>query len=123
MPAKMILVVEDNAIQREGLAVILRQYGYTVSVLANGIEATDYLQSGQIPDLILLDMMMPICDGWRFLTQRTKNPALASIPVIIMTGLGNASEEWATSLGAGGMVRKPLEVAPLLTAIEKVFGK
>src|SRR4051812_2934602 len=86
--ARTLLVVEDNAITREGLAVVLRREGYAVVTAANGREALDCLRAGSAPALILLDMMMPAHDGWWFLEKRRRDPWLASAPVIITTGVG-----------------------------------
>jgi CheY-like chemotaxis protein len=121
MAGKTLLVVEDNAIQREGLAAVLREHGYTVLTAADGDEAMSWLRSEPPPDLVLLDMIIPRTghDGWYFLEQRRRHPALASIPVIITTALGNASQEWAAALGARGLLRKPVEVEPLLTHLNR----
>jgi len=122
MSAKTILIVEDNAIQREGLAVVLQKEGYTVLVAADGKEASDMLRVG-VPDLILLDMMMPAPDGWHLMQLWKHYPALASVPVFIVTGLGIASDEWAASLGARGLLRKPVEMEPLLAAVRRCLGE
>jgi len=119
MANETILVVEDDAVQREGLAVLLREEGYTVFTAVDGQEALHSLGNDPTPDLILLDMLMPVHDGWRFLKERTWSPRLASIPVVIVTSLGNASLEWAASLGAAGFLRKPFDVEPLLTEIRR----
>lgn len=125
MTAATILVVEDNTIQREGLAVVLRQQGYTVLLAADGNDALNRLSGGPVPDLILLDMLIPDAhgDGWWFLQQRQRIPALASVPVIIMTALPVASREWASSLGAEGFIRKPFEVGPLLTEVRRCLER
>jgi CheY-like chemotaxis protein len=122
---KTILLVEDNEVQREGLAVVLRKEGYTALPAADAAEAITMVQRVVTPDLILLDMMIPppATDGWRFMEVRKRNPALASVPVIIMTALGIASEEWAASLGACGLIRKPAEVASLLAEIRSRLGE
>jgi CheY-like chemotaxis protein len=119
MTDKTILVVEDDAVQREGLAALLREEGYTVFTAGDGQEALHSLRNDPTPGLILLDMLMPIHDGWRFLKERTWSPRLASIPVVVVTSLGNASQEWAASLGAAGFLRKPFDVEPLLTEIRR----
>jgi len=123
MAAKTILIVEDNAIQREGLAFVLREEGYSVLTAADADEGLSWLRSEPTPDLVLLDMLVPKGrDGWFFLGQRRQIPAAASVPVIITTGVGNASEEWAAALGACGLLRKPLEVAPLLAQVRRCLG-
>jgi CheY-like chemotaxis protein len=62
---------------------------------------------------MLLDMMMSEVDGWQLLKLLRRYPALLAMPVIIVTGLGIANLEWARSLGAAGLVRKPVEVEHL----------
>jgi CheY-like chemotaxis protein len=120
MAGETILIVEDNTIQREGLAAVLRQQGYSVVLATNGRQALDLL-SQAAADLVVLDMLIPDTesDGWWFMTQRRQNPSLASIPVLITTALSIASAEWVASLGATGLLRKPFEVEPLLTAIRQ----
>jgi CheY-like chemotaxis protein len=122
--SKLLLIVEDNAVSREGMAVILRKEGYEVVAFPDGQAALNYLTNNPAPDLILLDMIIPPpgCDGWRFLQQRNRLPGLASIPVIVTTGLGIASIEWAASLGAYGLLHKPIEVEPLLAEVRRCLA-
>ena len=122
MPGKTLLVVEDNAIEREGLAAVLRQEGYSVIPAANGKEALDCLESGAPPDLLLLDMMMSEIDGWQLLKMLRRRPELLALPVIIVTGLGIANLEWARSVGAVGLVRKPIDLEQLKDSLARVFG-
>ena len=119
MTAATILVVEDNIIQREGLAVLLRQQGYTVLLAVDGDDALNRLSGEPVPGLILLDMLIHDAhgDGWWFLQQRQRIPSLGFVPVIIITALPVASREWAASLGAEGLIRKPFEVKPLLAEV------
>jgi CheY-like chemotaxis protein len=120
MPGETILVAEDNAVEREGLAVVLRQRGYTVLTARDGAEAlTLLLRTGPAPGLILLDMLMPGCDGWQFLDRRQPSPALASVPVVLITGLAEADADWAASLGAVGLLRKPFDVDALLAEVRR----
>ena len=123
MPGKTILIVEDNEVQREGLAAVLRKEGYTVIAAVGGSEAVAILQRIATPDLILLDMMIPPPDGWRFMAMRKTNPLLAAAPVVIITALGVASPEWAASLGACGLLRKPVDTEPLLAEIRRGLGE
>ncbi len=122
--SKLLLIVEDNAISREGMAVILRQAGYSVVAFPDGQAALNYLTSKPAPDLILLDMLIPPpgCDGWRFLQQRKRLPGLAGIPVIITTGIGIASNEWAASLGACGLLHKPIDLEALLAEVRRCLA-
>jgi len=119
MPVQKILVVEDNEIQREGTALLRRREGYQVATAAEGREALGLVRGGVYPDLVLLDMMIPTPgrDGWWFLEERKRTPALASVPLLVVTALGVASDEWARSLGASGLLRKPVEMEPLLASV------
>jgi CheY-like chemotaxis protein len=107
------------------LATELSQKGITVVTAREGNEALNRLFSDPLPDLILLDMLNPTGerDGWWYLSQRQRIPVLAWVPVIIMTSLSVACEEWAASLGAAGLVRKPFEVESLLAKIQHCLGE
>jgi CheY-like chemotaxis protein len=117
---KTVLIVDDNDIEREGMAAVLRQSGYTAVTAPSVDVALAYPESTKSsPDLILLDMMMPDKDGWSFLEMRKTKPALALVPVVITTGLGVASQEWAESLGAAGVLIKPFDAEDLLREIRR----
>jgi CheY-like chemotaxis protein len=122
MPGETILVVEDNEVQREGLAAVLGRQGYTVCTAANGREAMGCLEM-MAPDLVLLDMLTPPPDGGQVPALRNKTPGLESVPVLIMTALGVASEKWAAGLGACGLLRKPLEAEALLAHVRRCLDK
>jgi CheY-like chemotaxis protein len=120
--AKTILVVEDNVIAREGLAVILRRRGYEVLLAEHGRHALDLLASGVAPDLMLLDMLMPVLDGWHFLEQLKQRPAGKSAPVVVTTGT-ILTREWAADHGCAGLLRKPIEADDLIAEIRRVLGE
>jgi CheY-like chemotaxis protein len=108
-----ILLVEDDTDSREILAEILEEEGYRVACAANGQEALDYLQSNTSPPrLILLDLMMPVMDGWQFLDEQRRTPNLATIPVVIVTGMGARTRK--NGLGVAGYLLKPIDVTALL---------
>jgi CheY-like chemotaxis protein len=115
-PPRMLLVVEDNAVAREGLAVLLRREGYRVSTVANGEEALAYLRDRPPPALILLDMLMPVLDGWHFLERLRGEVALPDVPVIVTTGT-ILTREWARTHGCQGFLRKPIELDALLEEV------
>ena len=125
MSEKTILIVEDNEIQREGLAIVLRKAAYDVLPSMEAGDAIATLNRIVAPDLIILDMMMapPASDGWRFMEERKKYPALCKIPVLIMTGMSEANEEWAKSLCACGLLRKPAETDLLLAEVRRCLGE
>jgi CheY-like chemotaxis protein len=114
-----VLIIEDNDIERQGMGFVLREAGFTVSMAPSTSIALAYPATVARPDLILLDMMMPEKDGWYFLDKRKLNPQLADVPVLIVTGMGVASQEWAASLGAAGLVRKPFDAGELFREIKR----
>ncbi len=116
--SKPILIVEDDEIARVGLSAILQADGYETVTAVDGREALAQLEGGLEPALILLDMILPRCDGWQFCARRQSIPG-GSAPFMIMTGLGIASDEWASSMGAVGLLRKPLDLDHLLATIRK----
>jgi two-component system, OmpR family, response regulator len=119
-PGKTILVVEYSTVARARLGTIISERGYQVMLVPNGLEALDYLRAYPTPDLIILDMLTPGIDGWQFLKER--NLECSSIPVIITTSLSIASDKWAKSLGAVGVLRKPVEPAELLELVDNYVG-
>jgi CheY-like chemotaxis protein len=124
MSAGIILVIVVNPIQREELVTILHQEGFRVLTASDGNEALNWLSSHHVPDLILLDLLMPsgTFDGWWLLKQRQRIPELAAVPVIILTALSLASKALAVSLGASGFLRKPVEAEALLAEIRRCLS-
>ena len=85
-----ILIVEDAIDIRQLLQQLFELEGYTVDVASNGMEALTLLQSqSELPRVILLDLMMPVMDGFQFRELQVKDPRLASIPVLLMTADAN----------------------------------
>jgi CheY-like chemotaxis protein len=119
--SKTILVVEDNTITREGLAVLLNAEGYAVATASNGRQALELLQTRPTPDLILLDMLMPVLDGWHFIRQIQQQPDLASVPIVVVTGT-ILTREWAESHGCTGFIHKPIEPDPLREEIRRCLA-
>jgi len=119
---KTILVVENDEITREGVGMVLRREGYTPVIVGSGEEALSSLRRGLNPCLILLDMMMPDMDGWQFMEAKMRDAALAGIPVVVTTALGVSSPAWAASLGAVGLLRKPLGAGLLAQEVKRCCG-
>jgi CheY-like chemotaxis protein len=119
LPGALLLVVEDNEVTREGLAFVLRRAGCAVTLASEGAQALALLRAGLRPNLILLDMLLPAVDGWGLLDERKRDPALAAVPVVIMTALSIACPEWAASLGAAGLLHKPIETGALLAEVRR----
>jgi CheY-like chemotaxis protein len=117
--AKTVLVVEDNPVTREGLTAILLRNGFSVTAVEDGLPALDLLDAGPRPDVILLDMMLPVLDGWHFLKRLRASPH-ASVPVVIVTG-AVLTREWAEAQGCAGFLLKPIDEGELLTELRQAL--
>jgi len=118
MNVTTVLVVDDDAEIRQALAELLEDEDYGVMLAANGKEALDLVAGGQRPDVILLDVMMPVMDGWHFLSARLKYPELVEVPIIIISA-GQEAEREAHKVGVFEVARKPLHVDDLIHRIEE----
>ncbi len=117
-PDKHILFVEDQSDFREGLSTLLELKGFRVGWAQNGREALDYLRQGERPDLILLDLKLPGMDGWQFRREQQHDPALATIPVVVVSGTRNAARS-AAALGAAACLEKPVGFDELVEAVRQ----
>jgi two-component system, chemotaxis family, chemotaxis protein CheY len=109
--APMILVVDDNFDIREMVAEALALDGYRVSTASNGKEALEQAHRDR-PDLIVLDLMMPVMTGWQFMEAQRGDPDLAAIPVVVVTAFADAHPE-----GAAAFMQKPFGIGTLLTTV------
>lgn len=115
---RTILVVDDDQGIRESLGAVLEGEGYRVRLAANGEAALGVLRSDPaLPDLILLDLMMPVMDGWQFRSRQLQDQRLREIPVVIISAGGNVRQK-AENLSAVGWLRKPLMIPVLLREVE-----
>ena len=80
-----ILIVEDDRHELRALSEFLERKGYSVIEAQNGREALDDLRNGAAVSLVLLDLSMPVMDGWEFLKRQNNDPAIADIPVVALT--------------------------------------
>ncbi|MDQ2980067.1 MAG: response regulator [Acidobacteriota bacterium] len=117
---RTLLLVEDDRELRESLAELLKDSGFDVHGVENGREALDYLEGFPPPCLVLLDLMMPVMNGWEFREAQAKNEKLAGIPVVILTADGRADLK-ARALGVTDYLRKPIDVERLLGMVQR-FG-
>jgi signal transduction histidine kinase len=115
-----ILLVEDDGSIRDVLHNILEDEGYEVELAENGRQALDRLRGGAAPDLIVLDLRMPVMDGWEFRAAQKSDPTLAHIPVIAISADSSAKAE---AIAAQAYLRKPLSTGALLDAISRVLAE
>jgi CheY-like chemotaxis protein len=118
MTGKTILVVDDDRDIRETLVDVLGDEGYRVACAGDGLEAIDYLRSHERPAIILLDWMMPNCNGACFRTKQKQDPALAGIPVVLLTADARAQLKMA-EIDALDYVPKPVRLEKLIEVIDR----
>jgi CheY-like chemotaxis protein len=120
---KTLLIVDDDDDVRGTLAELLGDEGYPVLEARNGAEALARLRApGPAPALILLDMMMPVMDGRTFRLAQLADPALAGIPVVILSA-DMAMHVKAADLLASAILRKPIGLAQLLAVAAQYCGE
>lgn len=112
---RLVQVVEDDPDVSEIMEMILRAEGYEVLRAKDGGEALEQLRTVS-PCLILLDLMMPGMNGWEFRSEQLRDPELARIPVVVMTGAGDDAAKVA-ELQAAAYVKKPVELEELLRVV------
>ncbi|MBS1817681.1 MAG: response regulator [Acidobacteria bacterium] len=111
-----VLIVEDDADLREMMAQLLLLEGYRAETAANGRDALEYLHRGDRPELILLDLMMPIMDGWEFRRRQVEDPAIAQVPVVVLSALDPAR---GADLNGAAFLKKPLDFDRLLELVRR----
>jgi DNA-binding response OmpR family regulator len=114
----VILYVEDEIDTRDAVTFALQQEGFTVFGAANGQTALDYLRSNPPPCLILLDLMVPVMDGWQFMAERARHPELLTIPVVVVSAHLTIQRQ-ATALKAAGYLTKPIDMGQLIATVRR----
>lgn len=114
--SRRVLVVEDDEGIRDALCDLLESEGFDVSSAVHGRDALEKLRNsdGQRPDVILLDLMMPVMDGWAFRSEQQRDPKLADIPVVVITASRQAD---LASLRPRAFLKKPIDFDELLRAL------
>jgi len=108
-----ILLIEDDRDLAEVIVEVLQTEGYRVIHAGDGRAALGLLAEGELPDLILLDLMMPNMNGWEFRAVQLHEPRLAKIPVVVLSATG----ERARPIDAARILRKPVTIETLLQAV------
>jgi CheY-like chemotaxis protein len=113
-----ILIVDDDEATLTALAGLLEIEGYAVEKARNGQEALDKVSAGA-PDLILLDLKMPVMDGWQFLAERAKDPSSRKTPVVLLSGLPFIPN----APGVADFLSKPINPSRVLDCVRRFCGE
>jgi CheY-like chemotaxis protein len=119
-PLRRILLVEDDEGVREALAELLSAEGYRVDCARDGREALGFAAVVR-PALIVLDLSMPVMDGWAFRAAQLADPRLASVPVIVLSA-AHGGEAASARLAPAAYLTKPVEFERLLTLVHRYVG-
>jgi CheY-like chemotaxis protein len=119
--SKHILIIEDSADLQSLLSQLLVSEGYAVTQAFDGDEALKHLRSGKpLPSLILLDVMMPVMDGFQFRDEQERDPLLAGIPVLAMSADASSQPKLLVQ-GVTNFIRKPItDIERLLETVERL---
>lgn len=117
-PSKTLLVVEDDPDIVFALASFLETEGYSVRASGNGLEAMEFLSKSGMPHLILLDMKMPVMDGWKF-AELFRATYDRKVPIVVMTAAGDPARR-AREIDAEGWLGKPFDVETLLAVVRRL---
>lgn len=111
--SRTILLVEDDSDLADALAEVLTMEGYRILYAPDGMAALALLVEAELPDLILLDLMMPKMSGWEFREAQLRDERLAKIPVVVLSATG----ERKRPIDAARIVRKPVTLEALLATV------
>ena len=117
-----VLLIEDDRDIREDLAALLESEGYKVTQASNGQDALERLKGRAAPCIILLDLMMPVMNGWEFLRKYKCESPVTQVPVVIMSAARDASDV-AGKLGAQAFLSKPFEIETILAVVGRVASE
>ena len=116
-----VLLVEDNALNRDMLSRRLGRAGFTVITAEDGAAALDEMRASA-PDAVLLDMNRPVKDGWTVASEAKQDPALAAIPIIALTAHAmEADRQKALSAGCDDYATKPIDFPALVAKLEALL--
>ncbi len=115
-----ILVVEDHNDSREMLEEFLTEEGFTVETAVNGLQAWEHLRRAPRPDLVLLDLMMPVMTGWDLMARVAEEPSLWGLRVIVVSGAGSTRP---LPRGIVASIPKPLDLPLLMETISRLRMK
>jgi CheY-like chemotaxis protein len=112
-----VLVVDDDQDIRDVIQILLEEHGYEVVLAKNGLQALETLcGSPSLPVLILLDLWMPVMNGWQFRERQLADPRIAAIPVVVFSADSAAVRD--APPGVAGCLSKPMSLGDILDAID-----
>ena len=118
-----VLVAEDNPVNRELLRELLENRGYVVIEACNGQEVLDMIEQSQ-PDVLLLDIGMPVLDGFTVIRRIRQNPSLATLPVLAVTAYAMRDDRNnVLNAGFDGYLSKPINARELANELERLLRK
>lgn len=116
---RAVMIIDDDDAIREALEDVLSDEGYEVVGVSDGQQALDYLHGEKRPHAILVDLWMPVMDGWRFLDALLEDPQLCGIPLVVLTA---ARDQRARDLRVAEVLTKPVQLQQVLSALERLTG-
>jgi CheY-like chemotaxis protein len=114
---RAIMIVDDDDAIREALEDVLSDEGYEVVGMSDGQQALDYLRIEKRPSAILVDLWMPVMDGWKFLDALLEDPRLNRIPLVVLTA---ARDQRARDLRVSEVLTKPVQLQQVLGTLERL---
>ena len=111
----VVLVVEDDSATRQGLLAFLEEEGYAAVGAENGKRALEVLEQIESPGLILLDLMMPVMDGWQFLSERAAAQLARECPIVLLSGLAFIQD----APGVADFLPKPVNFEKLRACLDR----
>jgi CheY-like chemotaxis protein len=115
-----VLLVDDDFGILDGLSDFLESEGFSVVPASNGIDALSHLRMGLHVDVIVLDVMMPMMDGWDFRAEQLADPSLRDIPVLVISASGYTRDALQRQFYARDVLPKPLELEAFLRALNGI---
>jgi CheY-like chemotaxis protein len=115
-----ILLVEDDPALRCVLSELLEENGYEVACATDGRDALAQLGTAPAPSVILLDLAMPVMDGWSFRAEQRRNPRLAAIPTVVLSGSLGADPRALEGLDVAATLAKPFEIELLIATVRRL---
>ncbi len=118
----MVLVIEDSTPQREMITELLRGNGLEVMAASDGVEALAQIQSGQYPDLVVLDIVMPKMNGYEVCRRLKSDPTTQHVPVILCSSKGEEFDRyWGMKQGADAYIAKPFQPRELVGTVKQLL--